>query len=434
MYKLTVMAVKALKKPGYYNDGSGLYLRVTKSGTKSWIFRFRDRTTRKVRDMGLGSLRDLSLAEARDAAGEARKIVRSGADPITERQLERAERRLKVESMFTFDQAAERYVAMVVEPVSKNSKHLEQWKNTLRTYASPVMGALPVAAIDTYHILSVLDPIWHTKTETACRLRARIEKVLDWARARKHREGPNPARWRGHMQVLLVAPNKIKRVRHFASLPYARLPELIVEIRGRSGHAARCLEFTILTATRTGESTGVQWHEVDLDRAVWTIPASRMKTQREHRVPLSSAAVDILKGQQGQHEHLVFPSKKGRHLPRMAMLDLLNNLDTAYEDGDGRPITVHGFRSSFRTWAAEMTAFPRDICEASLAHVTKSRSEAAYNHSDLLEKRAELMNAWATYINNEAEGAAKQQKTPTAITWIPRYSDDLTVTSKKETP
>ncbi len=401
MYKLTAMAVKALKEPGYYNDGSGLYLRVTKTGTKSWIFRFRDRATGRVRDMGLGSIRDCSLAEARDAAGAARRIVRSGADPITERQRERAERRLKLESMLTFDQAAERYVAMVVEPASRNLKHLDQWKNTLRTYASPMIGPLPVATIDTYHILSVLEPIWHKKTETACRLRARIEKILDWARARKHRDGPNPARWRGHMQVLLAAPNKIKRVKHFASLPYAQLPEFIADIRGRSGHAVRCLEFTILTATRTGESTGAQWHEVDLDRAVWTIPASRMKTMREHRIPLSNAAIDILKDQQGRHEHVVFPSKKGHHLPRMAMLKLLKNLDTEYKDQDGRPVTVHGFRSTFRTWAAEMTAFPRDICDASLAHVTKSSSEAAYNHSDLLKKRAELMNAWARYANGK---------------------------------
>ena len=180
MYKLTALAVKALKKPGYYNDGSGLYLRVTKTGTKSWIFRFRDRATHKVRDMGLGSIRDCSLAEARAAARAARKTVRLGADPIIERQLERVERRLKLENALTFDQAADRYVVMMIEPVSRNSKHLEQWKNTLRTYASPVIGALPVAAIDTFHILSVLEPIWHTKTETACRLRARIEKVLDW--------------------------------------------------------------------------------------------------------------------------------------------------------------------------------------------------------------------------------------------------------------
>ena len=401
MYKLTAMAVKALKEPGYYNDGAGLYLRVTKTGTKSWIFRFRDRATGRVRDMGLGSIRDCSLAEARDAAGAARRIVRSGADPITERQRERAERRLKLESMLTFDQAAERYVAMVVEPASRNLKHLDQWKNTLRTYASPMIGPLPVAAIDTYHILSVLEPIWHTKTETACRLRARIEKILDWARARKHRDGPNPARWRGHMQVLLAAPNKIRRVKHFASLPYARLPEFIADIRGRSDYAVRCLEFTILTATRTGESTGAQWHEVDLDQAVWTIPATRMKTMREHRVPLSNAAIDILTSQQGQHEHIVFPSKKGRHLPRMAMLKLLKSLDSGYKGQDGRPITVHGFRSTFRTWAAEMTAFPNDICDASLAHVTKSSSEAAYNHSDLFKKRAELMNAWARYANDK---------------------------------
>ena len=201
--------------------------------------------------------------------------------------------------------------------------------------------------------------------------------------------------------MLLIEPNKIKRVRHFASLPYPRLPEFIAEIRGHSGHAVRCLEFTILTATRTGESTGAQWHELDLDRAVWKVPANRMKTLRRHRVPLSSAAVDILKGQQGQHEHLVFPSKKGQHLPRTAMLKLLKNLDTEYKDRDGRPITVHGFRSTFRTWAAEMTAFSRDICDASLGHVTKTSGEAAYNHSDLLQKRAELMDAWGQYANSK---------------------------------
>ena len=409
--KLTATAVKNLKTPGLHNDGGGLYVRVTKSGTKSWIFRWRDRTTGNLRDMGLGSAEDFSLKEAREAATETRKLVAGGFDPIAERNRERAARRAQAANMLTFDQCADRYIT-THEPSWKNPKHVQQWRNTLRDYAAPVIGDLPVNMVADHHVLAILEPIWHAKTETASRVRSRLERILDWATAHKYRDGANPARWKGHLAAMLPSPSKIKKVQHHPSLPYAEIYGFVQEIRGYTGIAARCLEFTILTAARTEESTGTQWSEVDFEARIWTVPGERMKGGIEHRVPLSKAAIDLLKDQHGQHNTFVFPGlQDGKHLSDAAMMELVKDLKTQYKDKDGRRITVHGFRSTFRNWSAEQTNFPREVCEASMAHKLKDKTEAAYFTSDVLEKRAALIGQWATYCNTKL----KKKATVTSI-------------------
>ena len=395
--KLTALAVKNLTNPGLYNDGAGLYLKVSKSGTKSWIFRWRDRTTGKLRDMGLGPVGDYSLKEAREAATEARKLVSGGFDPIVERKRERLARRTQTEGMLTFDECAERYI-LTHEPTWKNPKHIGQWRNTLRDYASPIIGELPVNSVADHHVLAILEPLWSTKTETGSRVRSRLERILDWATAHKYRDGANPARWKGHLAAMLPSPSKIKNVQHHPSLPYPQVYDFIEEIREHAGNASRCLEFTILTAARTKESIGAQWSEIDFAARIWTVPGVRMKGKIEHRVPLSDTAIEVLKGQRDQNETFVFPGlKDGKHLSDAAMMELVKDLKTTYRDKDGRRIVVHGFRSTFRNFSGEQTNFPREVCEASMAHKLKDKTEAAYFTSDLLEKRAALIGQWATY-------------------------------------
>lgn len=387
--RLSAMKVAKVTAPGLYGDGAGLWLQVSATGAKSWLFRFT--LDGRHRYMGLGALHTVSLAEARGKALEARKMVLDGIDPISARAAQRAAAKLQDASAVTFAQAAERYIA-AHEAGWRNDKHKAQWAATLETYAYPVFGALPVAAVDVGLVLKVLEPIWTEKAETASRLRGRIEAVLDWAAARSLRSGENPARWRGHLDKLLPRRSKVARVEHHAALPYAELPAFMKELRQQEGTAARGLEFCVLTAARTGEVIGATWPEIDLKEGIWTVPAHRIKAGKEHRVPLVPAAVTILQEMEKITEgDFVFPgmrAKKG--LSQMAFLMLLRRMGRA-------DLTAHGFRSTFRDWAAERTNFPREVAEMALAHAVGDKVEAAYRRGDLFAKRRKLMEAWAGY-------------------------------------
>jgi len=387
-HRLTTIKVANLKARGLHPDGNGLYLRVTATGTKSWIFRFsRDGSTH---DMGLGPVSAVSLARARELAADARRQRLDGADPIKVRIARLASARLAEVGGVTFKVCAEQLIASH-EAGWRNPKHRQQWRNTLERYAFPVLGDLPVAGVNTESVLKVLEPIWLTKPETASRVRGRIESVIDWARARGLREGQNPAQWRGHLDHLLPARAKVRRVRHHPALPYVEAPAFITALRSRTGIAARALEFVILTAARTGEGLGARWNEVDLDARMWTVSAVRMKAGREHRVPLSSRAIAILKEMaEIRQNEFVFPGmKQGRPLSDMSLLMLLREL----REG----ITTHGFRSTFKDWCAEYTHTPNFVSEAALAHIVADKVEAAYRRRDLFEKRRKLMEAWAAY-------------------------------------
>ncbi|MEX2125503.1 MAG: integrase arm-type DNA-binding domain-containing protein [Woeseia sp.] len=386
--KLTQTDVKRATEPGLHNDGGGLYLRVTKAGGKSWIFRWRDRASYKLRDMGLGPVSTVALSTARDRAKECRAIVEAGGDPIAARRHERAEQRAQAGDAMTFDQCAAAYIKAHA-PGWKSAKHAGQWQSTLERFASPVMGSLPVQDVTQGHVLRVLEPIWTTKAETASRLRGRIESVLDYASARGLRTGENPARWKGRLDKLLPKPSKVKRAGHHAALAFAKLPAFMRRLGRRKGTAARALEFTIATATRTSEVIAAEWVEIDWQAKVWTIPAGRMKSGREHRVPLSAAAIRALKAQKGAGDTYIWPLDDG-HLSAWAMLAVLRRMGRS-------DITVHGFRSSFRDWAAETTSFPGDVVEMALAHTIRDKAEAAYRRGDLFDKRRKLMAAWARH-------------------------------------
>jgi integrase len=375
-YKLKANQIGKARKAGMLNDGGGLYLSTSKTLSQSWIWRFKKYG--KTTDLGLGSTQDVSLAEARDLADAARKAVKAGKDP-------KAAIRGDTGPM-TFRKAAEAYIA-AHSPAWKNAKHKSQWENTLTTYAHPKIGDLPVAQIDTEQVLSVITPIWGTKTETASRVRMRIENILAWATAMGYREGFNPAIWGGHLNKLLPARDKVQERKHFAALPYTEVPQLYADLVAKSALSAKALRFTLLTACRTGEVIGAQWREVDDD--VWTIPKARMKAGKAHRVPLQAEAIAVLEELANDHAH-IFPSlRKAQHISNMAMLKLLREM---------RPgMTVHGFRSSFRDWAAEQTNYQNHVVEMALAHTIGNQVEAAYRRGDLLEKRRPLMDDWAAY-------------------------------------
>ncbi len=382
---LTAVQIKALNNPGKYADRDGLYLNITKRGTKSWIYRYQLHGRR--REIGLGSLRDVSLKSARDKASEARSLQQQGVDPKAHRD---SLKHMPVSAeVWTFDKCAGAYIESH-RAGWKNTKHTQQWANTLYMYASPVFGHLPVDQIDTGLVMQVLEPIWRTKTETASRVRGRIENVLSWAIVQGYREGPNPALWRGHLSMLLPQRSKVQKVIHHAALPYSEISEFLDELRGHKGLSAQALELTILTAVRTSEVLSAKWSEIDLDACIWTIPGNRMKSGREHRVPLSTQAVALLNGLPKMNGW-VFPSRKDKPLSNMAMLVLLKR-DMGYSES-----TVHGFRSTFRDWVAETTYYPRELAESALAHVLTDKTEAAYQRGDLLEKRRELMQSWADY-------------------------------------
>lgn len=388
--RLTALAVTRTKMPGMYPDGGGLYLQVTKTGSKSWLFRFM--LQGRARVMGLGPLHTVSLAEARAKAAEARKLRVAGIDPIEARKAEINKANLESAKAISFKIAAEKYIESH-KPSWRNARHAAQWASTLDTYVYPVLGDLPVQGIDVALVMKVLEPIWIKKTETASRIRGRIEAVLDWSSARGYRLGDNPARWRGHLQNLLPARSKVQRVKHLPALRYEEIGGFMTVLRDREGIAACALEFTILTATRTSETIGARWSEIDLGKKEWLIPVERIKGGKEHRVPLSGRAVAILKEMIGgtADEDFVFPgARKGRHLGTMAMLSLLKRMKRS-------DITVHGFRSTFRDWTAERTSYPRDVAEAALAHVIPDAVERAYRRGDLFQKRRRLMDEWAGF-------------------------------------
>lgn len=386
--RLSSLTVKHARKPGMLADGNGLYLQVTRANARSWIFRYY--RNGKSREMGLGSLNAVSLADARLKAAACRGLLADGIDPIAARDAERAQRALDDARAITFNQCAEAFIT-AHSAAWKNQKHVAQWKATLRTYVSPVFGSLPVQAVDVALVMKVLEPIWTTKPETAARVRGRIESVLNWAKARGYRTGENPALWKGHLSNLLPAHSKIAKVKHHAALPYDQTSQFIDALRRQDGIAPLALEFAILTAARTGEIIGARWVEIDLEAKVWTVPASRMKSGREHRVPLSVEALAVLnKVSKGEPEEFVFAGRKKRPLSNMAFLMLLRRM------GHDK-LTGHGFRSTFRDWAAERTNFQAEIAEAALGHVVGNKVEAAYRRGDFFEKRRRLMEAWAQF-------------------------------------
>jgi integrase len=392
---LTPMTVRNAKS-GRHADGNGLYLLVKEGGARSWVFRFMLKG--KARDLGLGSAGGsgaLSLSAARDLASALRLKVKSGIDPLEERQSNAAQAIATAQASqragITFRAVAEAYIA-ANEGSWRNDKHRQQWRNTLATYVYPVIGELPVACVGTSHVLTILEPIWKAKPETASRIRGRLETVLDAAKARGYREGENPARWRGHIAQILPARARLTRGHHKA-LAYDAVPAFLAELQQRDAMAASALEFAVLTATRTSEVLGATWDEVDLERAVWTIPAARMKAAREHRVPLSPRAVEILQSVKPLAQSAIFPANDGGKLSTMAMTMLLRRMNV--------DATVHGFRSAFRDWAAERTAYTHEVCEMALAHVIGNKAEAAYRRGDLFEKRRRLMSDWATYCGTD---------------------------------
>ncbi len=399
--KLSAMAVKNEKNPGRYADGNGLYLQVSPTGTKSWLFRYM--IDGRAREMGLGPVSLIPLAAARVAALDARGKIHQGIDPLTERGERQQQARIEQARTMTFRQCADAYIE-AHRSSWRNDKHAAQWESTLKTYADPVIGDLPVNAVDLPLVLSILEPIWHTKSETASRLRGRLETVLDWATVRKFRTGENPARWRGHLDKLLPARGKVKRVEHHAALPYAEIGTFMAKLRSREGVGPLALELTILTAARTSEVLNATWEEFSLDNALWTVPANRMKAGREHRVPLSPRAVAILtevnkdrEAGRTESSKYVFPGgRAGKPLSNMVFLQLLKRM--GYVD-----LTTHGFRSTFRDWAAEKTAFPREVAEAALAHVVADKVEAAYLRSDLFEKRRQLMCEWEEFCRADTQ-------------------------------
>ena len=397
--RLSALAVSRVKKLGLYPDGGGLYLQIAAGGSKSWIYRFM--LDGRARTMGLGSLLAVPLADARGRAAEARALRASGIDPIEARNAERATARLNAAKAITFKDAAERYIEAHAAGW-RNAKHIAQWRSTLETYAYPVFGSLAVQDVDVAVVMKVLEPIWTTKTETASRVRGRIESVLDWAAARGYRKGENPARWRGHLKNLLPERSRVRKPKHHPALPYVEIGDFMKALRAQEGGAGRVLEFVILTAARTGEVIGARWSEIDMKEGTWIVPAERIKGGREHRVPLSAPALGILETmadlRDGKADGFVFPGRKrGRALSNMAMLKLLERMER--DD-----LTVHGFRSTFRDWAAERTNYPREVAEAALAHVIPDKVEAAYRRGDLFEKRRRLMNEWARFCAKAKAG------------------------------
>jgi integrase len=351
LHRLSVKSVERASKPGYHCDGGGLYLQVSPTASKSWIFRYTRQA--RSREMGLGSARDVSLAEARVKASDARRQLVNGIDPLAVREGDRAQERLAKAGTTSFAECAKKFIA-AQRAAWQNGKHAEQWQNTLDTYAGPVIGELAVRDVDTAHVLRVLEPIWSKKPETASRLRGRIERILDYARVRGYRSGGNPARWRGHLDKLLPSALNRKTRGHHKALPYDELPAFMQELREQAGNAARALEYLILTAARTGEVIGCELdNEIDLKKAVWTVPAGRMKAGKEHRVPLSPQTVKVAESQP-EGKHLFAGGREGAPLSNMAMLELLKRM--------GREgLTVHGFRSRFRDWAAESTSYPGEV-------------------------------------------------------------------------
>src|SRR5262245_18900542 len=386
--KLSARTVETVKAPGRYSDGGNLYLSISDNGGRRWVFMYR--FAGKQREMGLGSASraGISLARARELAAEAQTALASGLDPLEARKARmQAERTIP-----SFGECADDFIE-THRKSWRNDKHIAQWTRTLSTYCAPIRS-LPVDKVDTEAVLKVLQPIWDCLPETAKRLRGRIEKVLDAAAVRGLRTGENPARWRGHLQNLLSKPKVLTRGHH-AALAYEKMPDFLAELRPRHSITARALEFAILTACRSGEVLKARWEEIDLGKALWIIPAGRMKAGKEHVVPLSARAVSILEAlQETRISEFVFPGPAGKPLSGMAMARQLRRMNA-------NDVTVHGFRSTFRDWASETTSFPHEVCEQALAHAIGNKTEAAYRRGDLFEKRCKLMEAWAGFCVSE---------------------------------
>jgi len=391
---LSSRRVRSLKTRGFYCDGGGLYLQVSPAGSKSWVFRYA--LAGRKRDMGLGSITTFTLAEARERARKMRQLVADGIDPIDQRNKTRG----NAATALTFRQCAERYVAA----------HEASWRNggrawlaSLATYVFPVFGDVAIAAVDLPLVMQAIEPIWTTKPVTANNVRNRVEMVFDWAKVRGLRQGENPARWKGHLDTLLPNRKKIAPVVHRAALAYREVGQFMMELRTLTDTSARALEFQILTAARSGEVVGARWHEINMAERVWTIPAARMKAGREHRVPLSKAAMAVVERQAAlrENEYLFPGAKRGQPVSIAAPMVVIAKLGRKGE------ITAHGFRSAFRDWAAEQTNFPREIAEASLAHTIGDATERAYHRGDFIAKRRQIMDAWARYCAAPAPKAAE---------------------------
>lgn len=390
IHKLSPAKVKNAG-PGKYDDGGGLKLVVSNAGTKKWVLRFT--INGKRREMGLGSYPDTKLGEVRNDASDYRKLVTKGIDPIEARRTEQI-------VIPTFTTCAARYIR-AHRRSWKNTKHARQWVSTLKTYARPEIGTKKVDVITTEDILKILQPIWTNKTVTAKRLQGRIENILDFAAAHKYRDHLNPARWRGHLDKLLAKPSRVKEVSHHPAMPYSDVPAYMEELAANGSTSALALQFLILTATRTSEVLQAKWDEIDQDKGIWTIPAERMKARREHRIPLSDAALNILAAlTRLEGNPYLFPgSRHGRPLSNMALLQLMRGMGYGVNGTRGGYVP-HGFRSSFRDWSGEISSFPRDVAEMALAHAIKNKVEAAYRRGDLFEKRREMMQEWADYLGN----------------------------------
>jgi len=395
--KLSALAVKHAVLPGSYSDGGGLYLHISKSGVKSWIYRFM--LNRKVREMGLGPCSTVSLAEARDRAFACRKLRNDGIDPLEARRRERARAELDAGRTLTFSEATKAYI-MSREADWDSAKHVQRWSSPLATYVEPMIGSVRVQDVDAAMVLRVLRPIWTSKTVTASRVRSRIETILDWANVRGLRTSDNPARWRGHLNQLLPSPSKVRPVQHLAGLSFTQIPDFFAALRRRPAVAARALEFTILTATRSGQVRGASWNEVDLNTRVWTVPSDRMRNGCEHRVPLSGPAMAILHRMHDLRENdYVFPGDRRPTLSNMSTLMLLRRMGHS-------KITTHGFRSSFRDWCHETASFPSAIADAALGCAIADKAQA-HQTGNLFERRRELMDAWGRYCETQlTEGDA----------------------------
>lgn len=406
--ELSALEVKNLP-PGSHAVGgvAGLTLEVTPTGGKTWGLRIR--TGSRRREIGLGGYPSTSLAEARVKAREVRGAIEKGTDPVAERQAARAAMRAQQASLKTFGWCARSFVAER-KGEWKNAKHQAQWAATLETYAIPLIGELPVQSVGLSHVLEVLKqqqadngsaPLWEAKTETASRLRGRIESVLNWATVHGYRDGPNPARWKGHLDAVLKAPNKIQKPQHHKSIPYTEMHAFMRALRKQEGTGARALEFAILCAARSGEVRGATWKEFDLKKGLWTVPGVRMKAGKPHNVPLSKQALKIIEGTEPTAgTDLVFPSPRGKELSDMTLSAVMRRMKLE--------AVPHGFRSTFRTWGGEYSAYPRDLLETALAHTLESKVEAAYMHGTQIEKRRELMQDWADYVDlspSEGENA-----------------------------
>lgn len=391
LYKLTAGFCDKTAQPGRYGDGGNLFLLVKPDGRKTWMFRFRDKVSGKRHDMGLGRYgkHDVTLAIARGLAGSARAMLREYRNPILERQSALKEAQQAHAKRLTFRQCRDHFIE-ANKAEWKNVKHTAQWTSTLDTYAKPILE-MPVVDVGQDEVLRCIEPIWITKTETATRVRQRIERVLDWATVRKLRSGDNPARWKGHLDTLLPKPTKLKKVQHRPALPYIEVGQFMSELRQRDSHSAKALELLILTATRPIEVFGARWDEFDLDTKLWTIPSERMKAGKEHEIPLSDRAIEIIHSLPRVADcEFVFPNVK---LNKPMITDSGQKIVKSLRPG----LHQHGFRSSFRDWAAEQTSFPRLVIEQSLAHQLKDKAEAAYHRSTNLPKRTKLMQAWTDY-------------------------------------